>query len=286
MKAGTLNHLKLKRLKRLLGKPLYQVAGILESLWQVTIEVAWEYGQIGKYSDEEIADAIEWDGDAAVLIKSLLDAELLDESDEHRLVVHDWHDHCPEYLKDRLRKQKARGQRKQRTYDEKTPDIPERVREFSENTGHAPECPVYTNPNQSKPIPTNPKTNPTNSAPPSRWSGAFSKLVKADLEHDDRLHERFRRAVALGAVEDTEAAKLRFFGAAERALEVGDDPPAMFRSIVDGKLYGHITQAQEDRANERLKRLRKSKNGVAHEAARRLGQSIRAGPENGSSTEP
>jgi hypothetical protein len=98
MKAGTESKLKFAGLKRQLKLPFWQVIGVLEAIWHTTLRNA-PAGDIGKLSNEEIAAAIEWDGDADELIAALVKARWLDVDTEFRLVVHDWSDHCPNYLK-------------------------------------------------------------------------------------------------------------------------------------------------------------------------------------------
>jgi hypothetical protein len=98
MKKGTQALMKYKKLKRRLDLPLWQVNGLLESLWQITAESA-PRGDIGKFSNEDIAAAMEYGGDEEKLIFELTDCEWLDPSDRYRLVVHDWPDHCPNYIK-------------------------------------------------------------------------------------------------------------------------------------------------------------------------------------------
>jgi hypothetical protein len=59
MIAGTQNHLKAKRLMRKLGIPSYRAVGLLESIWLLCAECCDE-GNIGKFTDEEIAEEIGW----------------------------------------------------------------------------------------------------------------------------------------------------------------------------------------------------------------------------------
>lgn len=56
-------------------------------------------------------------------------------------------------------------------------------------------------------------------------------------------------------VSDSEADRLRVLGAAERALEVADNPPALFASIVSRQDWRLISQEQEARAVSRLREL-------------------------------
>ncbi|MCZ6651722.1 MAG: hypothetical protein O7D91_01660 [Planctomycetota bacterium] len=104
MKQNTTSKLKFKKLRRALGDLLlYQAVGLLESLWQFTAADA-PRGDIGKFTNEDIATAVEWQGDPDELIEALVETGWLDKSDEFRLVVHHWHEHCPDYLRKRVQR--------------------------------------------------------------------------------------------------------------------------------------------------------------------------------------
>ena len=102
MKAGTTENMKFIVLKRILGIPKYQAIGLLEGLWSLAASSAQD-GAIGKFSDLEIAAWLEWEGDHEALIEALIEAGFLDPCDENRLVVHDWEEHCPNYIKANLK---------------------------------------------------------------------------------------------------------------------------------------------------------------------------------------
>ena len=93
MKRGTPDHPKTRLLAAKLKLKRFQAVGVLESIWHFTAQYA-KRGDIGKWSDEEIASAIEWDGDPSELIAALVAARLLDEDPTHRLLVHDWETHA------------------------------------------------------------------------------------------------------------------------------------------------------------------------------------------------
>lgn len=96
MKRGTLEHPKLLRLARLLGVERYVAAGILESLWHWTSRYA-RRGDVGRYSDDEIAEGIGWRArPASELLHALIQAGWVDRSEDHRLVIHDVADHADE----------------------------------------------------------------------------------------------------------------------------------------------------------------------------------------------
>ncbi len=93
MKRTAINHTKLKRLMRALDVPQYAAVGILEMLWHLAARET-PTGNIGKLSDEDIAADLDWRGDASALVNALLTAEWIDQDSQHRLIVHDWRDHC------------------------------------------------------------------------------------------------------------------------------------------------------------------------------------------------
>lgn len=142
MKANTHHHLKTKRLQKALNRPLFQVVGILETLWLVTGECAWS-GGIGRFSDIEIEEAIEWDGPPGELVAALVACRWLDRDasdalgDMCRLVVHDWEDHVPDYLHKRIARERLR-----RTQDkdlrQQSSDNGRPRPGLSDDSGHSP----------------------------------------------------------------------------------------------------------------------------------------------------
>lgn len=72
--------------------------GILERLWHLTVIDAY-HGDIGKLSDDMIAEMIGWEGDSTLLINALVECKWVDRHPIHRLVTHDWHMHCPKFVK-------------------------------------------------------------------------------------------------------------------------------------------------------------------------------------------
>lgn len=107
MKSETPGHIKTKKLKMILKLPLYQVAGILEMLWNFAA-ICCDDGGVGRYSNEDIAAHLEWEGDPDVLINALVHCRWLDEDDVNRLVIHDWEYERPGYIAEKIRKREAR----------------------------------------------------------------------------------------------------------------------------------------------------------------------------------
>lgn len=104
-------HAKFKRfLRRLrLMVPSDQIShetlavGLLEGVWHFTAVSAFR-GDIGKFDDETIAEFAGWYGDAGQFIGLLVECGWLDRSQEHRLIVHDWHEHAPRYIRGNVNK--------------------------------------------------------------------------------------------------------------------------------------------------------------------------------------
>ena len=98
------------------------------------------------------------------------------------------------------------------------------------------------------------KSQPKNRKPGKR----IARLTTEDLRDDAKLVEWINEATKRrnSLVKDCFDDRLNVFAAAERALEVGGNPPALFVHIVGRKQWELISCAQEDRALQRLRRLR------------------------------
>lgn len=93
MKRGTENLLKFQHLQRDLNLAEYEAVGLLQTLWNKT-DINCPRGDIGRFSNEDIACLIGWRGDQDALVAALVRRGWLDEHPEHRLIVHDWPVHC------------------------------------------------------------------------------------------------------------------------------------------------------------------------------------------------
>ncbi len=103
MKSAVLTNIKLSRLQRRLKLRKWEAVGVLEMLWQVTAMNA-PAGDIGKFSDEDIAVQLDWAGDERELVTALIESGWIDRNDDHRLVVHDWADHAPNWIRASLKR--------------------------------------------------------------------------------------------------------------------------------------------------------------------------------------
>ncbi len=98
MKAGTLESMKFKKLQRRLNETVRGTAGLLECIWQRATKDC-PRGDIGRYSNLEIAIMGDWDRDADEMVEAMVLEKWFDESLEHRLLIHDWHEHAPNWLR-------------------------------------------------------------------------------------------------------------------------------------------------------------------------------------------
>lgn len=105
-KIGMRTNVKFLRLCRTIQRPAYQVRGLLELLW----ESAHENGPVFDTLDD-IEVVSTWDGATEAFANALIDARLVDES-EQGYVIHDYWEHCPQWVKDRESKRRMRAQAK------------------------------------------------------------------------------------------------------------------------------------------------------------------------------
>lgn len=71
--------------------------GTLESLWVFT-RTQRPTGDVGSVSNWRLAEKMGWTHDPEWIINALVKTHWLDESKKHRLIVHDWSQHCNDYV--------------------------------------------------------------------------------------------------------------------------------------------------------------------------------------------
>lgn len=106
MLKDTVEKVKFKVLVRRLakfGETERSVIGLLELLWRHTAIDA-PCGDIGRFSDEEIAAVLQFDGNPSELVEALVSSGWVDVCEQHRLVVHDWFEHAPRWVIAKLSK--------------------------------------------------------------------------------------------------------------------------------------------------------------------------------------
>lgn len=103
MKSNTPELLKFKRLQRRLKVSTPTLCGHLELLWISTSKNAPE-GDIGRFSNEEIAIGCYWEEDPDEFVNALIECGWLDVDPEYRLLVHDWAEHSPTWVRGTLKR--------------------------------------------------------------------------------------------------------------------------------------------------------------------------------------
>lgn len=93
MKRGTPDHFKVHDLARRLSLPRYSAVGLLEMLWHTTSKHT-PAGDVGRLPDEQIAFYLGFEGSPKQMVDALVASRWLDQHPEHRLLIHDWPDHC------------------------------------------------------------------------------------------------------------------------------------------------------------------------------------------------
>lgn len=218
MKSQTPGLMKFKRLQRVLGETKRGTVGLLELLWIETIGNCPD-GDIGRFSDDEISIMCDWEGDAAAMIEALVETGWLDRSEKYRLVVHDWHEHVPNYLRGAYAKHNKRFASECAEQHEEQPakqefSVAETVLSSSDSGARTAEnqCllpnltnSILTNPNQSnisaipssedsakEPKDGKPPTNPRNTYPNGfmKFWDAFPILRRTDKPGAFRAWER------------------------------------------------------------------------------------------------
>jgi hypothetical protein len=113
MKRGTPNHPKTKALARALGERMRDAVGMLELLWHFTAEYAPD-GLISRFTDADIAEAMDWDGDVEKLMQALTDIGWIDSTPAQHAhgvcttytrCVHDWSSHAEDAVHMKLARQ-------------------------------------------------------------------------------------------------------------------------------------------------------------------------------------
>lgn len=98
MKHQVPESLKFRKLQRRLGVSRVVTAGTLELLW-IAVQKNAPRGDIGRFDNESIAIECDWEGEPDELVEALVETGWLERCSQHRLVVHDWHEHAPYWVK-------------------------------------------------------------------------------------------------------------------------------------------------------------------------------------------
>ena len=104
MKLDALDHPKTFDFAARLDVSMPTALGHLELFWAFVAKKTPQ-GDVGKWPDGAIARSCYWEGDPDQFIESLVGAGFVMRDDSHRLVVHDWADHMPNWVRAKLKKE-------------------------------------------------------------------------------------------------------------------------------------------------------------------------------------
>ena len=196
MKTGTITHPKFRRLQKKLKLPTYAVAGLLELVWMLTTQFAAEDGDLTRFSAQEIGDYCDYEGDADSLVDALVETKWLDR-DADSLRVHDWVDHRPSFIEDRIRIRESRRK------PNDSEGCSETVRSGSRTLANNRPLPSQAKPSQANSSPTQPnQAKPSQTKPDEAPASALAgNCRQADFgfsaEGNDRLAEILQASQSL-----------------------------------------------------------------------------------------
>ncbi len=98
MKRDAYTHPKTLDLASRLDISRAHAIGLLTLLWDFTAAYAPQ-GDIGRHRNGAIARACDWTGDPDEFVGHLVAAGWVDTCDEHRLRIHDWPEHCENWVR-------------------------------------------------------------------------------------------------------------------------------------------------------------------------------------------
>lgn len=191
MKRTGFDHPKITRLASALSLELWGARGIVESIAHFTARHAIR-GDVGKWTNHDIAQGIGWKGDPDALIAALVASGWLDEHKTHRLIVHDWHDHADDSTRKTLRNRKEEFA----TLPEDSGNIPEESRKGRPKP--EPEPGPEPEPNSGRPV--GPADFDLAKVDRNKATAESSELLKRlrIKTHDDPKNRRL--VVALAAI--------------------------------------------------------------------------------------
>lgn len=92
----------MEALADVLGIRLREAVGMIELLLHLADTYA-PRGDIGRFSDRQIAKRMDWDEEPERLVQALVEVGWLDPHPVHRFVLHDWPEHAPAYTVKKIR---------------------------------------------------------------------------------------------------------------------------------------------------------------------------------------
>lgn len=202
MKRGAPEHPKMAALAARLDIARPHAVGLMEMLWHFTSKYA-PAGNVGKFADQHIEEAVGWDGEPGQFIHQAIYVGFLDAHPEHRLVVHDWREHADDAVHMALgrackrfadgtppritRLNKDERERAERAYSDPCaqPVCTDRVHTPCTQNVHGP-CALPTHPTPSPPLPSPPIPPPAEPPANGESHAGFPLVVGGGGSEDPR----------------------------------------------------------------------------------------------------
>jgi len=176
MKHQAWQHPKLTRLSGHLEIPRYAAAGLVEGLVSFACHFA-EDGGVGKYENSELAKWLGWQGAPDDLVDSLVKSGWLDSVEgDQRLVIHDWSDHMPDFIRKRLARASQKKDAKSQSDRRRQPSSAV-VRTTADNG-----ClPNQSKPNETPPFPPRPQKDEEGGLELESWVSVEDRLGRCGV---------------------------------------------------------------------------------------------------------
>ena len=130
------NSPKFLRLCKLTKESEPHALGHLQYLWMGTYDLDKD-GVAGTADDVE--DIARWDGERGVFTEALLECRLINRLDDGLYAIHNYWEHAPHYIKERLRKRGMRYGKQKIRVDANNKDTQEYSKQIQENNGQTTE---------------------------------------------------------------------------------------------------------------------------------------------------
>lgn len=179
MKREGMRHPKMLDLMARLSINRREAVGLVDLLLDWVMDYA-PCGDIGKWNNGVIGNAVEWQGSADELVEALVGSGWLDESELHRLIVHDWPVHAPTFVRAKLKK------------------LGLEFLECYKSTGNIPEASIEGDGDGNTPLLPSPQS-PSNQSPaaaaPKRQAAAAEPISKSEWDEARPIAQKIAKTL-------------------------------------------------------------------------------------------
>lgn len=179
-------HPKTKKLSRLLGVNLPSTVGHLMFLWWWALDFAQD-GNLSNYDNDDLAEAMLYEGDSEFLVECLIKTGFLDESDND-LFIHDWDDYAGRLIEKREAKRaydkERKRKRKEKLADESESEVNHKRFASESQVSHSESQVSHSESTMSRAF-TVPNTTVPNTTVPNTFKDEKGKFQKPKENTED-----------------------------------------------------------------------------------------------------